>query len=121
MVLIRPFSKLVFGLHPSFSICLTSNNFLGVPSGKSLLNFIFPLNLNNFFNLYDNFLIEISSPNPTFIGLTSLYFLSIVKIASARSSTNKNSLLGFPVPQISTSFALLSFASANFLINAGMT
>ena len=41
--------------------------------------------------------------------------------ASARSSTCKNSLKGFPLPQHITEFISLSLASWNFLIREGIT
>ena len=82
----------------------------------------------SFLILYANFLIVIESPLPT-LKIGTLFFEALINfflgklktcnIASAKSSTNKNSLVGFPLPH--TFILLLLFlALKNFEINPGL-
>ena len=117
IVFFIPSSRFVLALHPKLLILVVSNFFLGVPSGFVSSQIIFPLNPIILDTILANSLIVTSSSLPTFNqGIISFgsflcifllfgnQFFRTKRQASARSSTYRNSRLGFPDPQHSTYF-----------------
>src|SRR4030042_1763603 len=135
IVFFKPSLNFVFALKPnSLSAFEVSSILLGWPSGFVLSQTIPPLNpVNLAINSTKSF-IDISKPAPIFTGSGLLYLSVASAIASAQSSTYKNSLVGLPVPQTTTAggesvagttesaYSLLLtpvLASIHFLIRAG--
>lgn len=122
MVFFIPSSKLIFALNPnSFSALVVSSRRLGCPLGFFLSQMILPLNLVNLAINFTKSLMEISNPVPMFTGSLLLYFSEASRIASAASSTYKNSLVGVPSPQTTIFSSLFWIASKHFFMRAGMT
>lgn len=65
--------------------------------------------------------IDISKPAPIFTGSGALYFSVASTMASAQSSTYRNSRVALPVPQTGISLAPVFTASTHFFIRAGIT
>src|SRR5258706_8572261 len=122
IVFFNPSSNFILDLNPNSLFAFVTFNFLrGCPSGFVLSQTIFPLNPVKDFITITKSLIFISNPAPKFTGSDLLYFSVAKIIASAASSTYKNSLDALPVPHTTTSFSLLFLASTNFLIKAVIT
>lgn len=64
---------------------------------------------------------DISKPAPMFTGSGALYFSVASTMASAQSSTYRNSRVALPVPQTGISLAPVFTASTHFFIRAGIT
>lgn len=64
---------------------------------------------------------DISNPAPRFTGSGELYFSVARTMASAQSSTYRNSRVALPVPQTVISLAPVLTASTHFFIRAGIT
>jgi len=74
----------------------------GWPSGLELSQIMSPLKPVSLEINPTNSFMEISKPAPILIGSGLLYFSAAKTIASAQSSTYKNSLVDLPVPQTTT-------------------
>jgi len=100
---------------------------LGWPSGFDKSHVILPLKPVSLTIRFTKSFIDISKPAPIFIGSLLLYFSVARTIASAQSSTYKNSRVAFPVPQTVISGTVpcgdspFALASRHFLIRAGIT
>src|SRR5919201_135545 len=118
----KPSSNFVFAENPKASRArLTSRQRRGWPSGLVGSNTSRPLYPHRPAIRSARSLMEISKPAPMFTGSGALYRSAASAIASAQSSTYRNSRVAFPVPQQTTSRVPRSAASTHLRISAGMT
>src|ERR1700730_8366620 len=90
------------GVQPSFCKRVVSNSFLGVPSGLLGSKISSPLKPTTSDTIPASSRIVTSSPQPTLITSGESYFSNKKTSASARSSTQRNSRRGEPLPQNDT-------------------
>src|SRR6185312_3180889 len=118
---LMPASRSMRGVQPRAARRATSSCLRGVPSGFDVSKRREPVNPTTCATVSASSLIVISLPQPTLINLSSSYRSIRNRHASARSSTWRNSRLGVPVPQTSTSRSPPCLASWNLRIRAGST
>lgn len=122
MVFLNPVSKSVVALKSNEYLArVVSKHLRGCPSGRVESHLIMPLNPTRLAIIVTKFLMEISVPAPILTGSALLYISVALTIASAASSTYRNSRVAAPVPQHVILSSLLLRASMHFLIRAGMT
>src|SRR5580692_47674 len=122
IVLRKPSRSGVFARHPNSANARdVSRQRLGCPSGLDASQRTAPSYPATELMSSSKSRTLISSPDPKFTSSGFSYFSAAVTIASAASSTYKNSRVALPVPHAVISAALAFFASQHFRISAGIT